>query len=372
MIRRKLGAVALIVTAGLATGCGVTVDSVPMPEPGIGGPGYTIRAAFRDALNLPDRAHVKIGGTDIGVVTDISTTNFIADVEMLIRDDIQLPRGTTAELRQATPLGDIFVAMTLPPASPDTQLMQSGDVITTEHTGAGASVEELMVSVSLLLNGGGLNQAAEITAQMDSMFGGRAPQLAHMITELTNVLAALNARTGDIDSVLSGVNVLTGELAARKAELGQAADTFPGLLGLVAENNRDISALINKVSVTMAALGDFTTTTGPDFVSLFDSIQRLMAGFTGMGDNLGQMLDRFHQLYPSLDATLEGPTLAVAATVSYLSVGALTDPTGSRLPELGDVPAFIGSLAQVIQKVIGRVTSPPQPVPAPAQQGGGR
>ncbi|MFE3446668.1 MCE family protein [Nocardia sp. NPDC059180] len=372
MIRRKLGAVALLLTAGLATGCGVTVDSVPMPEPGIGGPGYTIRAAFRDALNLPDRAHVKIGGTDIGVVTDIATTNFIADVEMLIRGDIKLPRGTTAELRQATPLGDIFVAMTLPPASPGTQLMQAGDVITTEHTGAGASVEELMVSVSLLLNGGGLNQAAEITAQMDSMFGGRAPQLAHMITELTAVLAALNARTGDIDSVLSGVNVLTGELAARKAELGQAADTFPGLLGLVAENNRDISALINKVSVTMAALGDFTETTGPDFVSLFDSIQRLMAGFTGMGDNLGQTLERFHQLYPSLDATLEGPTLAVAATVSYLSVGALTDPSGSRLPELGDVPAFIGSLAQVIQKVIGRVTSPPQPMPAPSPQGGGR
>src|SRR5690606_32534791 len=160
----------------------------------------------------------------------------------------------------------------------------------------GASVEELMVSVSMLINGGGLNQAAEITAQMDSMFGGRAPQVAHMITELTSVLAALNARTGDIDSVLSGVNVLTGELAARKAELGQAADTFPGLLGLVAENNRDISSLINKVSVTMAALGDFTNTTGDDFVSLFDSIQQLMSGFTQMGGDLGELLERFHSI----------------------------------------------------------------------------
>ncbi len=379
LIRRALGACAVILTVGAATGCGITVENVPMPKPGIGGPGYTIRAAFRDALNLPDRAHVKIGGTDIGVVTDISTTNFIADVEMLIRDDIKLPRGTTAELRQATPLGDIFIAMTLPPATPETELLQPGDIIGTDHTGAGASVEELMVSVSMLINGGGLNQAAEITAQMDSMFGGRAPQLAHMITELTSVLAALNARTGDIDSVLSGVNVLTGELAARKAELGQAADTFPGLLGLVAENNRDISALINKVSVTMAALGDFTNTTGEDFVSLFDSIQQLMSGFTQMGGDLGQLLERFHSIYPSLEATLEGPTLAVAATVSYLSVGALTDPTGSRLPEVGDVPAFIGSLAQVIQKVIGRVTSPPQPVPGqqapapqPAPQGGER
>ncbi|WP_033246922.1 MCE family protein [Nocardia carnea] len=363
------GLVALMLTGMLVvSGCGaVTVQEIPMPEPGIGGPGYTVRARFEDALNLPDRAHVKIGGTDIGVVTDISTTDFVADVNLLIREDIRLPRGTTAELRQATPLGDVFIAMTLPREDPNAALLGEGDVIDTDHTGAGASVEELMVSVSMLLNGGGLNQAARITAEMDSMFAGRAPQLAHLITEMTQVLGALNARTADIDGVLHGVNVLTGELAARKQELGQAADTFPDLLGLVAENNRDITALIQKISVTMSALGDFTDTTNPEFISLFDSIRRLMGGFTAMGDNLRQTLDGLHALYPSLEQSFEGPTLAVAARVSYLSIGALTDPTKSRLPDGTDVPAFIGSLAQVLQKIQGRLTSPPQPVPAPQE-----
>lgn len=371
MYRKFLvGVVSVAVLA--ASGCGaVTVQDVPMPEPGIGGPGYPIRARFEDALNLPDRAHVKIGGTDIGVVTGISTTDFVADVDLLIREDIRLPRGTTAELRQATPLGDIFIAMTLPREDPNAPILGEGDVIDTDHTGAGASVEELMVSVSLLLNGGGLNQAARITAEMDSMFSGRAPQLAHLITEMTQVLSALNARTADIDSVLHGVNLLTGELAARKQELGLAADTFPDLLGLVAENNRDITALIQKISVTMAALGDFTDTTSPEFLSLFDSIRRLMGGFTAMGDNLRQTLEGLHTLYPSLEQSFEGPTLAVAARVSYLSVGALTDPNGSRLPEGADVPAFIGSLAQVLQKIQGRLTSPPQQ-PQPAPQGGTR
>ncbi|WP_280305103.1 MCE family protein [Nocardia abscessus] len=368
-LRRTAVASVLVAALSTATGCTMTVANLPMPKPGIGAPGYPIRAAFRDALNLPDHAHVKIGGTDIGVVTAISTTNFIAEVEMLIREDIQLPRGTTAELRQATPLGDIFVAMTLPRAAPDGANLRAGDVIGTEHTSAAASVEQLMMSVSMLINGGGINQAAKITSEMDSMFAGRAPQLAHLLSELTSVIAALNQRTSDIDNVLAGLNVLTGELARRKAELGDAADTFPGLLALLAENNQSIVDLLDKVSVTMTALGDFTETTGPQAVGLFDSIQRLMAGFTQMGDDLGGTLDGLHTLYPSLMASLDGPALAVAATVSYLSVGALTDPSGSRLPEVGDVPAFIGSLAQVIEKVIGRVTSPPQ---QPQQQGGGR
>ncbi|KIA63314.1 MCE family protein [Nocardia vulneris] len=355
MSRRALAVLAAAGVLAGSAGCAVTVDNVPLPKPGIGGPGYTLHAVFRDALNLPANAHVKIGGTDIGMVSAISTTNFLADVEMQIRQDIQLPRGTSAELRQATPLGDMFVAMTLPSKQDSAELLRPGDTIAPEHTATGASVEQLMMSISLLLNGGGLNQAARITSEMNSMFGGRAPELSHLITELTDVLSALNRRTADVDSVLTGMSTLTGELARRKQELGAAADTFPPLIGLVAENNKAIADLTAKISVTMAALGDFTDTTGPDFLTLFDSIQRLMSGFAQMGDDLAGTLDGLHAVYPSVMASLDGPTLAVAATVSYLSVGALTDPKGSRAPELGDVPAFIGSLAQVLEKVLGRL-----------------
>ncbi|MFC4372850.1 MCE family protein [Nocardia halotolerans] len=346
-----------------SSGCSMTVAQLPMPEPGIGGPGYTLHATFRDALNLPDRAHVKIGGTDIGVVTDISTTAFLADVEMLIREDIELPQGTTVELRQATPLGDIFVAITLPSAATAGPPLAEGARIGTEHTASAASVEQLMMSVSMLINGGGINQAAEITSELDSIFAGKAPQLRHLIGEMTSVITALNERTGDLDATLSGLSVLTGELAGRKAELGAAADSFPQLVGLFAENNRAIVDLINRVAVTMDALGDFSATNGPQFVSLFQSIQDLMSGFVQMDDDLSGALDGFHQIYPSVMDSMRGPNLSVGAILSYLDIGAVTDPSGSRWPDGTDVPAFIGSLAQVIAKVTGRLNSTPQQPP---------
>nr|WP_063709858.1 MCE family protein [Nocardia transvalensis] len=361
--RRTLAALLTAAAVGGASGCAVTVNDLPLPKPGLNDPGYTIHAAFRDALNLPDNAHVRIGGTDIGTVTKIETTNFVADVEMLIHEDISLPHGTTAELRQGTPLGDMFVAITLPSVPESGPPLRTGDIIGTDHTGTAASVEQLMMSVSMLINGGGINQAAQITTQMNSMFAGRGPQLSHLLGELTQVIDALNQRTGDIDATLQGLNTLSGELARRKAELGAAADTFPQLLGLVNDNNQRIVDLTTKVSTTMAALGDFTDTSSPQFLSLFDSIQKLMSGFTDMGDNFTQALNTLHEMYPGLMNSLRGPVLAVAATVSYLSVGALTDPKGSRLWELGDVPNFVGSLAQVFEKIFGRVISPPQAVP---------
>lgn len=379
---RKALFVVVVTTTTLGLGgCGPTLQNVPLPKPGIGGPGYTIHAAFSDVLNLPDHAHVRIGGTDIGTVTDIETTNFVADVTMEIRSDITVPRGTTVELRQATPLGDIFVALTLPSQQQAGPPLHDGDTIGNDHTGTAASVEQLMMSVAMLVNGGGINQAAQITAQMNSMFAGRGPQLAHLLTELTSVIAALNQRTVDIDAALHGLDSLSGELASRKAELGQAADTFPQLLGLVNENNQRIVDLTSKVSTTMSALGDFTDTTGPQFLSLFDSIQKLMSGFTEMDGNLTEALQGLDKIYPPLMASMRGPGLAVMPVVSYLSIGALSDPKGSRWPEVGDIPAFIGSLAQVFEKVFGRVISPPGPAPgAPPppgaaqtgpQQGGG-
>ncbi len=354
----------LLTLAG--SGCGTTVDDLPMPKPGIGGPGYVVHAQFRDALNLPGSAHVKIGGTDIGTVTSITASDFVADVQLLIRDDIDLPRGTVAELRQATPLGDMFVAITLPAAADSGPPLRSGDVIDLAHTSTAASVEQMMMSVSMLVNGGGINQAADIATQVNSMTDGRGRQLAHLMTELTDVTTALNRRTGDIDALLTGIDSLTGEMARRKAELGAAADTFPPMLGILADNQQRIVELMSTVSVATAALGDFAGSTGPAAESMFESVRALMSGFGRMGDDLTGTLDGLHQVYPGMMASLEGPALAVAATVSYLDIGALTDPNGSRLPELGDVSAFVGSLAQVLAKVFGRVTSPPRPAPAPA------
>ncbi|MEU0538354.1 MCE family protein [Nocardia sp. NPDC005978] len=348
------GALSLLATLTLA-GCAVTVDNVPLPQPGIDGPTYTVHAVFDNALNLPERAHVKIGGTDIGIVTGIGTAGYLATIDLSIRSDIRLPAGTRAELRQATPLGDIFVALTLPETDSGTAELNDGDTIDRSHTSAGASVEELMSSVAMLLNGGALEQVARITTEMNSIVGGRGPQLSHLLVELTSVLGALDQRTDQLDSVLVGLSGLTATLSARKAELGAAAEAFPPLIGVLAENNRAIGDLAGKVSTAMSALGDFADTTGPQFVGLFESVQRLMDGFTRMGDNLAGTLDGLHTLYPSLLATTEGTSLAVAAKISYLSIGALHDPQGSRLPDGSDIPAFIGSLAEVLARVIGRI-----------------
>ena len=91
----------------LMTGCAAGLDSVPLPSPGSSGPTYSLNAVFTDALNLPAKAKVRLYGADIGEVTSIDAQDFTAKVAMKIRKDVPLPVGSTAELRAATPLGDV-------------------------------------------------------------------------------------------------------------------------------------------------------------------------------------------------------------------------------------------------------------------------
>src|SRR5205823_2324803 len=110
---------------------------------------------------------VKVGGSDVGVVSKIQTKDFKAIVDLKISKDIELPVGSTAELRQATPLGDVFIAVTKAKAEPGAPMLHDGSTI--EKTSAGATVEELLVSVSLLFNGGGVAALTKLTSEMDSI-----------------------------------------------------------------------------------------------------------------------------------------------------------------------------------------------------------
>jgi phospholipid/cholesterol/gamma-HCH transport system substrate-binding protein len=352
---RVLGGLVSVVALAAVPACGLTVENIPLPKPQVPGETYTVHAVFSDALNLPAQAKVKVGGSDVGIVTDITTSNFTADVEMKIRKDVALPAGSKAELRQATPLGDVFVAVAMPPKEPGQKMISDGGTIPLEQTSAGATVEELLTSVSLLINGGGVNQISKLVTQLDSMVGGRGPQISHLIVEMTNVIASLNSQTDNIDATLNGLDATLATINQNKESLGAVADALPPMIGTLAETNQQIGDLLAKIGVTSAALDDFASTTTTQLDQLLQNTTKLMNGLTQMGDSLGGTLTAVHDLKPKAMASMEGQTLAVAVTLQYLSVGALSDPLGSRVPDGSDITAFVGSLIEVLDRVQERL-----------------
>lgn len=353
-LRRTAVAIGISVTVLAVSSCGLTVDSLPLPEPGQSGETYHLHAIFANALNLPQQAKVKIGGSDVGVVTNIKTKNYQAIVDMDIRKDIELPKGSTAELRQATPLGDVFVAVSKPRNS-TTPALKDGDTIGIDQTSAGATVEELLLSVSMLFNGGGVSALTKLGSELDSVVGGRPDQLASLLKQLTSVTTTLHADSARIDSVLNGFDSLTNTVQENHKQLGQVADSLPQMIGAIAENNKQIGDLLGKISTTSNALGDYANTSSDKLGGLLDSVNQLMVALSHTQNTFGPMLDGLHNVRPGVDASFKGNSLAVGATVDYLDIGLLTDTQNSKFWDVRDLQDMAGTLIQVLQVVYGRV-----------------
>lgn len=353
--RRRVCLSLLLPVSVVATGCGVTVQQLPLPQPGHASNAYTVHAIFDNALNLPDQAKVKIGGSDIGTVSHISAHDYQAVVDLRIDRSVQLPHNVKAELRQATPLGDVYVALSRPADSAGGPTLQDGDTLPAGQTSAGATVEELLLSVSLLVNGGGVAGLAKLTTDLDAAVGGKPQQLADLVRQLTDVTGSLHNNSQRIDSVLSGLDNLMGTIEARHSELSAVADTLPGMIGVIASENRRIGELLAKVAAAGGMLGDFADSSSAQLASLLDNVHQLMSQLVSIQGVLGPFLDGLQDLRPAIDATFRGNSLAMAGTVTGLDLSLLSDPAHSSLFSLQDANDFVGSLIQVLQIVDGRL-----------------
>ncbi|SIJ87057.1 Putative Mce family protein [Mycobacteroides abscessus subsp. abscessus] len=155
--RTVRAAVATLMTATVLSGCATNgLGDLPLPAPGIGSGGYRLTALFSNVLNLPDSAKVKLAGADVGQVDEMHVRNFTAVTTLRILDGVRLPKGSTAELRSATPLGDVFVSIRPPVgASADGPLLADGDTIGLDSTTAAATVESVLSSAALASLGTG-------------------------------------------------------------------------------------------------------------------------------------------------------------------------------------------------------------------------
>ncbi|NMN95384.1 MCE family protein [Nocardiaceae bacterium YC2-7] len=346
---------AIAVVAMGTAGCGLTVEKLPLPKPGVDGETQELHAVFDNALNLPQDAKVKVGGADVGVVEKITTTNFKADVTMKIQNSVQLPKdGTRAELRQATPLGDVFVSIEFQPLKPGGELLGNGATI--DNTSAGATVEELLISASTLINGGVLTQAANIMNEAASMVGGKGPQLTHLIEKLTSVVGTLNERTAAIDGTLKQTDTLLATLNQRRGDLGQIANSLPSMISVLAQNNQTIGDLLAKTATASDALKDFADTSGGQLDSLLVSVDSLMSSIAVWQNKIGGLADGLGALTPKIVASTKSTSITATLILDQLTLGSIWDQSGSRWPELGDVNSLVVSLTDVLQHLYARIT----------------
>jgi phospholipid/cholesterol/gamma-HCH transport system substrate-binding protein len=134
--------------------------------------GYPLHAVFDNIAGLPVGSDVRVAGVKVGSVTaaSIDPQTYQANVTLTVRDDIRVPKDSSAEITSESLLGGKYVALS---PGGDATMLQPGQTIAI--TQGSISIEQLLgkyIFSSGQVSGSGGSQSG---SQAGGGSGGLAP-----------------------------------------------------------------------------------------------------------------------------------------------------------------------------------------------------
>ncbi|WP_326806949.1 MULTISPECIES: MlaD family protein [unclassified Streptomyces] len=307
------------------------IEDLPLPGGAdLGDHPYEVTAEFRDVLSLVPQSAVKVNDVSVGRVTKISLAEkgWTAKVTMRVNGDVELPAEPYARIEQSSLLGEKYVQILAPPkgagrgttgkgpdsgGAADRRVSAAESVasrrgrthIPLSRTNRNPEVEEVLGALSLLLNGGGVNQLKTITTELNKALDGNEPEVRSMLGRVDKLVGSLDRHKGDITQALDGVNRLSATLAARKKSIGTVlTDVSPGLTTLEDQRGQLMTMLRSLDSLSKVAVSTVNRSKDDivaDLKALAPTLRRLADAGQDLPDSLQVLFT-----YPFTDEVLRG------------------------------------------------------------------
>ncbi|WP_225732381.1 MULTISPECIES: MlaD family protein [unclassified Nocardia] len=245
------------VTSGLAlatacivslAGCVVDPAAIRVPGANVPGPTYRVRIQFANTLNLPAQAKVMANGVHVGdvravtVVGPTPTGPGYVDADVDITDSVQLPADTTAQLRQNTVLGDIFIELSAPAGTGAT--IPPGGSIPLRQTKPALQVEDLMSGIATFVNGGALHQLNDIIDHANAVAPASPDDTARIADVLGTDARDIAANLAQVDAFLDAVQTDVGAAVDNRDALSEML-TPEGAVQLT----DDVKSLVTTIGI---------------------------------------------------------------------------------------------------------------------------
>jgi phospholipid/cholesterol/gamma-HCH transport system substrate-binding protein len=328
------------------------VEDLPLPGGAdLGDRPYTVTAELDDVLSLVPHSAVRVNDVAVGRISRIELgDDWTARVTMQINGDVRLPADATARLGQSSLLGEKYVQLAAPPGGGNGRLADGG-VIPLSRTSRSTEVEEVFGALSLLLNGGGVNQLRTITRELNAALGGREPEVRSMLRRVNTLVTELDDHRGDITDALDAVNRLSSTLAHRKDDVGTVLTGLsPGLKTL--ERQRGSLLTMLRSLDTLSGVAVSTVDASKD--DMIADLRAVASTLKELADAGADLPDALQVLvtYPFTDEVLNGVKgdylnayLGVVAVPGTQVIPPIDDPlplpsapatTAPASPEAGD------------------------------------
>lgn len=355
---------AALVTGTALSGCSTNgLGDLPLPAPGVGTGGYHLTALFSNILNLPNNAKVKLAGADVGQVDDMRVSNYTAITTLRILDGVRLPKGSTAELRSATPLGDVFVSIRPPAgATSDSPILREGDTIGLDSTMAAATVESVLSSAALVSNGGAVRNLTNVINGFGKATGDQGQAFGDLIKDSNRLLGTLNTRSAQISDALTQTSRLADQLDTKNQALTDIVKEADPATEALAANTAQLSQLVLQIGATTKQLQKFPSIAGTDTSghSLIKDANTVAKAWNDVAQDPTVDINNLNRQITTLVKSTPSNAISVRVSIDRLVLGSIPDAgfkgdVGSHGPKRYNWAQLVGSFKYTLWRLQERV-----------------
>ncbi|MFT3716089.1 MAG: MlaD family protein [Gordonia sp. (in: high G+C Gram-positive bacteria)] len=384
------------------TGCGVDVaaDLSGIGAQGTGKGSFRLTARIPSAAGLVRNAPVMIADTTVGSVADIKVDDWNALVTVQLDPGTKVPEGSHAMIGMTSVLGSSHLeivppdktngryigdggALALPncpdqqniaapsgPAQPDLNEAQHVDPCRYPTT------EQVLSSLSVVLNGGGLSQVGDIVHELDGVVGGRADVLDDLIPRLNTLMTDLDKQTDDIIAATDGLDRLTAEINDQTPVVQKALTSGPQILQLMVNERQNLVSALDSVGKLSDTANQVMKKNGDDIKAIVPNLRELLGQLASTGPALTNSL-RILLTFPFIEDTIH-----TVVKGDYVNSDLVLNLTPDRLSRsmmtslaLTGPEGLLGSSGGNARKSVDPLLAPFDPngdKPAPSTKRGGR
>jgi phospholipid/cholesterol/gamma-HCH transport system substrate-binding protein len=244
------------------------------------------QALFAEAGGLATGNAVRLSGTKIGSVTDVSLDAGKVLVTFTIDGKIRLGSDTTAHIRTGTLLGQRVLVVE--PAG--SHRLKSSDVIPLSRTSSPYSLTQAVGDLTTNTAG---TDTDTINASLDTLsdtLDQIAPQLGSTFDGLTRLSRALNGRNDTLRQLLANAGQVSGVLGQRSQQLNTLILDVNDLVGVLNERREAIVALITSTSAVARQLSGLVADNEKVLSPTLEKLNSVTAMLEKNRDNIAKAL----------------------------------------------------------------------------------
>ncbi|GAA2063623.1 MCE family protein [Williamsia deligens] len=292
------------------------LNSLPVPgAQGTGDGSYELSAVLPNAANLVENAPVLMNDATVGSVGRTTVENWKARITLRLNKGTRVPAGSYAIVGLTSVLGSLNLQIVqpqnpsggvLPPGGrlSSTNCPDQAEVPTPENRPAVAdlteaqqvsqctypTVEQVLSSLSVVLNGGGLAQVGDVVHELSSALGGREDTIRALIPRLTTLVGDLNEQRDSIIDAISGIDRLAASINDQKPAVDRALTQLPASLKLLVDQRTNLTDTLGSTGRLSRTVDDILDANSQDITTIVSNLRPVLAQLQESGQSLTRSL----------------------------------------------------------------------------------